>query len=177
MWDSYLRDNINKLLNLGHRVLTVAAFSALTGLEDGDEVYVEVDATNGVMWHFRYVAAETTYKWRFLGGPPLVSMVETNESTASTTYVALATAGPVVALPRAGDYDVSGGRVSGDGNMSYDIGATGAVDADRLLEWRGKRKAGLTSVSLTAKYKANTGTVAFELRALQALPVRVRHDA
>lgn len=173
-------------------MLTVAQFSALVSPEDGDEVYLEVDATNGVMWHLRYVAAETTYKWRKIGGPPLLSEVLTAEATSSTTYVALTTAGPSIALPRAGDYDVPGGVLTTTlGIMSYDIGATAAVDADAVGEpssgagtqghghsYRKRRKAGLTSATLTAKYKTPTGaSVTFEHRSLQADAVRVRHDA
>ncbi|HLF00023.1 MAG TPA: hypothetical protein VI540_09005 [Gaiellaceae bacterium] len=190
-WDAHLRDNINKLLDRGHRVLTVAQFSALTGLEDGDEAYVEVDAANGIMWHFRYVAAETTYKWRFLGGPPLWSEVVTSQATTSTSYAALATAGPSVTLPRSGDYDVehSGSRdaaASETSFMSYDIGATGAVDADAIhhAEQEGgpgsrtRRKTGLTPVALTAKYRSvGGGSVQFENRFMRVAPVRIRHDA
>lgn len=187
MWDSYIRDNLNKLLNLGHRVLTVAQFSALTGIEDGDEAYVEVDATNGVMWHFRYVSAETTYKWRFLGGPPLYSEVATGEATSSTTYVALATAGPSIAIPRAGDYMVAvGSRNSGAGSIghhSYDIGGTAAVDADsyegdKVNGTFERRKAGLTSVTLTSKYRVSVAnSYTFNKRFMRVSPVRVRHDA
>lgn len=209
MWDSYIRDNINKLLDRGHRVLTVAQFTALTSPEgtkgsvSPDEAYVEVDSTNGVLWHFAYESGEATYKWRFLGGPPLYSYVATAETTTSGTYAALTTAGPSIALPRAGDYDVSHGcqttKSGGTSNdsacrMSYDIGGTGAVDTDcvvaefsqfdtaaRVLEAtpsRFKRKTALTSVTLTAKYKSEAGdTAMFSERWMKVTPVRVRHDA
>lgn len=98
MWNSYIRDNLNKLLERGHRVLTVAQFAALSspegtkGVVAPDEVYLEADSANGVLWHLAYESGETTYKWRFLGGPPM--------------WVS-ATAMPLDAtLPRAGDYDV-----------------------------------------------------------------------
>lgn len=56
--------------------------------------------------------------------------------------------------------------------MSYDIGATGAVDADSIRQGqqgggttgsdhsgsRKRRKTGLSAVTLTAKYKATEGT-------------------
>src|SRR4051812_28535348 len=89
LWNSYLRDNLNKLLNQGHRVLTVAQFTALTGLEGTkgtvapDEVYLEVDSTNGIQWHLAYESGETTYKWRCIGGPPMYSEIVTSESTSS----------------------------------------------------------------------------------------------
>lgn len=201
LWNSYLRDNINKLLDRGHRVLTVAQFSALTGLEGTkgtvapDEVYLEVDSTNGIMWHLAYESGEVTYKWRWIGGPPMFSEVTTAETTASTTYAALATAGPSVALPRSGDYDVEIGfkqsalTIAGTAYMSYDIGATGAVDADAAESTsnnagtvyhvaRLRRKAGLTSVALTSKYRQDsTSTSGFKHRRMRVTPVRLRHDA
>jgi hypothetical protein len=188
MWDAYIRDNINKLLDRGHRVLTVAQFLALTGLEDGDEVYLEVDATNGIQWHLRYVAADaTSHKWRFLGGPGLYSLVATSETTSSATYVALATAGPAIALPRTGDYDIEeGARISANlaGSMSYDAGAAAASDADRVMAIQGEsvsrptRKTGVSG-SITAKYHAADGSTVttFAERWLRLKPVRIRHDA
>jgi hypothetical protein len=197
-WDSHLRDNINKLLDRGHRVLTVAQFAALTGLEDGDEVYVEVDATNGVHWHVRYVASQPAgRKWVFLGGPPLVSEVDTSEATSSSTYAALTTAGPAVALPRAGDYDIVHGSAvltptgNHTGVHSYDIGGTAAVDNDntgfgvqgsspsgRADVSRKNRKTGLTAVTLTSKYRSvASGSVSFANRYMSVTPVRIDHAA
>lgn len=189
-WNSYVRDNINKLLNQAHRVLTVAQFTALAGIEDGDEVYLEVDATNGIIWHLRYVNAEPTYKWRFLGGPPMFSEVTTNEATSSTTYAALTTAGPSIALPRGGDFNVRIQAALASGNqqvaMSYDIGATGAVDADQVLALststtlfisvaRERLKAAIAAATtLTSKYKTVTaGTGNFQQRGMSVLPVRL----
>jgi hypothetical protein len=196
LWNSYIRDNGNKLLDRGHRILTVAQFTALTGLEDGDEVYLEVDSSNGVIWHLRYVAAEGTYKWRFLGGPPLFSQVLTSEGTGSGSYTALATAGPSIALPRAGDYmvqhgaQISNGTDAQGGMMSYDIGAAAASNNDAIQVRGGgsgqaiasaareNRKTGLTTVTLTAKYLSpGTGTAVFANRFMCVRPVRIRHDA
>lgn len=200
LWNSYLRDNINKLLDRGHRVLTVAQFSALTspegtkGTTAPDEVYLEVDSTNGIQWHLAYESGEVTYKWRFLGGPPLYSEVATAETTASTGYAALGTAGPSIAVPRAGDYDVDTGvrvsSVSAAINVffSYDIGASAAVDTDSIQSlgsadtaranfMRKRRKAALTSVTLTGKYRVGSGTGGFADRWMAIRPVRVRHDA
>lgn len=195
-WDAHIRDNINKLLQRGHRVLTVAQFAALTGLEGAkgtlapDEVYLEVDAANGIQWHLGYETSESTFKWRMLGGPDMEAVVETGEGTGSASFVALATVGPSIAIPRAGDYDVTTGCNGGysgtqTGMMSYDIGGTGAVDADGVSQsWfssdhtRVKRKAGLTSVTLTAKYKQTGGAAtSFGKRRIRIRPVRIRHDA
>lgn len=186
-WNSHIKDNVNKLLERGHRVLTVAQFAVLTSVEDGDEVYLEVDAANGIMWHFRYVLAESTYKWRFLGGPPLSSFVATGETMANTAYVALTAPGPSVTIPRSGDYDVELGFEGGNGAgiMSYDIGGAGAADGDGATgRWpesarREHRKTGLTPVTLTAKYKflSEQANCSFAKRAMSVRPVRIRHDA
>lgn len=112
LWNSYLRDNLNKLLALSHRTLTVAQFAALgtpegtKGVVAGDEVYLEVDATNGILWHVVYESTDASaYKWRYLGGPPLAIEVLTAESPGSTgAYVDMATVGPSLTIPRLGDY-------------------------------------------------------------------------
>lgn len=176
------------------RVPSVTSLPAAVVATDGMEVYYTADDTNGIVWHLRYCAAETTYKWRYVGGPPLWAEVATQETTSSTTYAALATAGPMVTLPLAGDYMVGLGSVltgNADGMdiyHSYDIGATGAVDADAVearssgassAPWpsvsRTKRKAGLTAVALTSKYRTTSGavTATIKQRWISALPVRV----
>jgi len=158
---------------------------------DGQECYYLADATNGIIFYLRYrAAAPGSYKWEFVGGSPLYAEVLTNESTGSATYTALATAGPAIALPLAGDYIVELGY---NGNnmaaqrtyMSYDIGATGAVDADCAMTYgnanasmeatvaRARRKNGLGAVTLTAKYRMSASTGWFQNRWMKAIPVRV----
>lgn len=201
LWNAQLKANIDKLLNTGHRTLTVAQFAALTGLEGtkgvvaGDEVYLEVDATNGILWHLVYESTEATYKWRYLGGPPMVAEVVTSEATSSAAYAALATAGPSIALPRGGDFDVEVGfngfanaAVNGFARMSYDIGGTGAVDADSVFifmndagtprvqshVWRRRRKTAIAaSTTLTAKYKTAAASATFQDRVMLVRPVRL----
>jgi hypothetical protein len=196
LWNTYVAANLNKLLNQGHRKLTVAQFAALSGIEDGDEVYLEVDATNGVEWHLVYRSAEATYKWRFLGGPPMRSEVLTNEGLNNAAYTALTTAGPSITLPRAGDYDVAieststSTSNSGQTYHSYDIGVVSAVDADaeRHIESSGgntaysslrasRRKAGLAAVALVSKYRTSSVPGYWENRRIIVQPVRIRHDA
>jgi hypothetical protein len=54
---------------------------------------------------FRYnVGSASPYRWEFVGGPPLVAKVNTGESTISDIYTDLATVGPQITVPRAGDY-------------------------------------------------------------------------
>lgn len=159
---------------------------------DGQEVYYLADATNGVVWHLRYRAASASaYKWEFVGGPPLFAEVATDETTSSTTYAALATAGPSVTVPLAGDYVVAIGKESSNSGsfnldwMSFDIGATAAVDADGTVShspganlWdsdhRERRKTGLAAATaLVSKYKTAAGTARFRSRWMRVTPVRV----
>lgn len=148
--------------------------------------------TNGVRWDLVYDTSDgTTYPWMYVGGAALHAEVATEEGTSSTSYAALATGGPSVTLSLAGDYDVEiGAYLNNDtdargGRMSYDIGGTGAVDADSIYLFqtgativstmaRSMRKAGLTAVTLTSKYKALVGgTAKFGNRWISATPVRV----
>lgn len=168
----------------------IAAGGSLpTTPNDGDIVYYVADDTNGIVWAFRYRSASgSSYKWEFIGGPPLEAEVATEESTTSTSYAALATAGPAVALPLAGDYFVSHGYTGRTdavvgAHMSYDIGGVGAADADSIVQdtagtnvsvSRLKRKTGLTAVTLTCKYRiAGASTGRWGKRWIAATPIRV----
>ena len=84
--------------------------SALPALpSDGQTILYQSAAmrTDGVIWQFRYNAASTSaYKWEFIGGPPWFStMVGTEEGVGTAaTWVNLATDGPSITVPLAGDY-------------------------------------------------------------------------
>lgn len=165
---------------------------------DGFEVELEVDATDGVYWRFRYRAASaSTYKWEFVGGPDLFEEVVAQETTTSSTYTDLSTSGPTATVPRPGEYDVEiGARMlsSGDAttlNMSYAIGATTASDDDRLRYYSGasnsggattygnfarlRRKVLATAVALTAKYRreGGAGSADFAERWVRVRPIRI----
>lgn len=158
--------------------------------QDGDIwIATNIDA-NGARWQFQYDIAEIgSYKWKFIGGPSLQAEVIANELKSLGGYAALATPGPSIAIPRAGDYDVMIGawiyaNAATTSYMSYDIGATGAVDADYVRldsaaannsagVSRIRRKAGLAAVTLTAKYAAAGGTSNFINRWMQVTPVRI----
>lgn len=156
---------------------------------DGQEYVYVADSTNGVFWRFRWYAASSY--WAFIGGPPLYNEILTSEATTSASYVDLGTVGPSIALPFAGDYDVTIGadvRLSAAerAQMSYQIGGTGAVDADSIENtfgavttiagvslMRSRRKSGLTAVTLTAKYKTQNGTSSsFLNRFMRVVPVK-----
>jgi len=131
--------------------------------------------------------------WEFIGGGHFLAQVDTPETTTSTSYAALATAGPSLVIARAGDYDVttaamvSNNTNGGRSRMSYDIGGTGAVDADAI--WtaqsggvsggegsvsRLRRKTAIAAATtLTAKYKTGVaGTLTASNRVLSVVPVR-----
>lgn len=181
--------------SLGSMIAVQYATTLPASPADGQEAILVDSTTNPTyQWRFRYNAGSSnTDKWEFVGGASLQAEVVTAETTTSSTYAALATAGPSVTLPRAGVYDVEVGCDYGSATdldtafMSYDIGGTGAVDADatsminsstvatrRGSFFRQRRKSGLTAVALTAKYKSvNSNTNTFANRLISVTPVRV----
>jgi len=163
---------------------------------DGQQIILTDSLTAPTFtWLLRYVAAKASNKWVFIGGAPAVTEVLTSEALAGSanTYNAPPTAGPNWTIPVSGDYLVATSHhftaVSGAGKgyMSYDIGATGAVDADAssafssspgdtMMTYRERRKTGLVAGTvLTAKYKQggnNTGGT-ISTRAIIARPIAV----
>lgn len=181
------------LLEKGYQ--TVASFGiALPGSPaDGDE-FILVDSTSAPTWswHLRYVAAKASNKWIFIGGVPLYAEVTTSETHSTVgSYAALTTPGPSITIPVAGDYFVTPGAslaTTGAGGtiiyMSYDIGGTGAVDADAITATQGSgssaqpssarvRRKSLTAVTLTAKYKTSATNVTAYNRWLQVTPIAI----
>lgn len=159
---------------------------------DGQEVYFLADAANGVVWHLKYRAADpSAYKWQVLSGAALFSEVVPGETRTNAAYGPLATAGPSIALPLAGDYDIDIGAlayasVPTQVFMSYAVGGAAAADADAasidvnnnvenayMVIQRRRRKPGLGAVSLIAQYRTPTGTGGWANRFMRALPVRV----
>lgn len=168
-----------------------------TGAGDGTRVMFQTAGmaalTPPLMWELRY----TTAGWVPIGAAPLfnevkpyTSLTAPDEGTTSTTYAALATAGPVVTLPAPGWYDVEIGYGAYHNTagialaMSYDIGATGAVDADCCMTQfalanndvmravRVARKQFAAASVLTAKYRTASGSATFRgPRYMMATPV------
>ena len=147
--------------------------TTLPGTPANGQETILVDSTTAptYAWHLRYNS--TLAKWEFIGGRAAYAEVTTLEPTATTlgSYLALATAGPSIVIPVAGEYRVETGcrmvmNAAGQTGafMSYDIGGTGAVDADAIRGFDGgttdnslmrlRSKTGLTAVTLTAKYKS-----------------------
>lgn len=73
---------------------------------DGQEIYFVADAANGVKWHLRYNAgSSSTHKWEFLGGPNMISRVDTDEAYTATSVFALAPTPDRLTFPLSGDYE------------------------------------------------------------------------
>jgi hypothetical protein len=176
-------------------VARVPIVSALPGSPvDGQMIYYQnaAMAALGIVWQLRYRAgASGSYKWEFVGGPPITAAVATQESTTNAAYVALTTAGPAITLPLAGDYDVTLNARAFNitnacgGFMSYDDAAA-AVDANALEGFNQSspsvahgfklnRRTGMAAGQvLTCKYRRNVGGEAvFSDRRISATPVRV----
>jgi hypothetical protein len=103
----------------GTLALTPAYTGSLPGSPyDGQEVYYQADAANGVIWHLRYNAGSASaYKWEYLGGGPLLARVSSSETTTGTD-VDLTTVGPSVSVPLNGDYLVRYGSILGNANVN-----------------------------------------------------------
>jgi hypothetical protein len=161
---------------------------------DGQECYFVADATNGVLWHLRFNAASASaYKWEFVGGQALLNVVDAGETTTITTYANLATVGPQLTTPLAGEYEIAVGAnmqawtftATFDMRMSYAAGATTAADGDAALSvpaaaFAGsspsstpRRKALAAATLLQAKYKVAGSTGMFVNRWMRVEPVRV----
>jgi microcystin-dependent protein len=107
---------------------------------DGMEIYFLADAANGIVWHLRYrSAAPGSFKWEFVGGPPLIHQIDTDEGGTTTSYTDFATVGPQLTIPLAGDYIAEYGALSYQTVASVDnyytpkLGAAAANDVDTAL--------------------------------------------
>lgn len=159
--------------------------SPLTG-----DIWILVDnaTTPTFTWLLRYNAASgNADKWEALNGSAFAE-VATSEVTSSTSYVALTTAGPSITIPRPGVYVIEVGArmfnttVNSD-YMSFDIGATAAVDADAATGGDSanphahnavtQKTIAAASTALVSKYKSATGTATFAKRYMRVTPMRV----
>jgi hypothetical protein len=184
--------------------ITIAASAAAAGIGtsfpgspvDGQE-YTLVDSLTAptYAWQFVYVAGiSDVNKWVFIGGAPGFNEIVTSESrAAAAAYGALATPGPSFTIPRAGIYEVTIGfgsmaTVSSTMHkMSYDIGGTGAVDADAVSNQSGgsgvnspthvsrprQKTIAAAATTLVAKYQAQGVAVNFQDRWMRVQTLRV----
>jgi hypothetical protein len=170
--------------------------TTLPGSPSSGDRFILVDSTTNPTyeWYFRYNSGSASaFKWECIGGTPALITVAVDESTASTTYTALGTAGPSFTVPRAGDYLIRHGFSRGatgnaaiHGRMSFDVGASAAADADscvcsgesansRASVTQVTRKNGLAaSAAIIAKYRASAAAaIGFDRRWLEVKPYRV----
>lgn len=86
---------------LGKKTLTTTGnFGSLTPA-DGDEAILQVDATNGIDWRFRYNAGSASaYKWEFVGGSPIEVYGSFGQSSTAWANNAAMT----LTVPRNGEY-------------------------------------------------------------------------
>lgn len=165
---------------------------------DGD-IWAAVDSLTvpTFVWYFRFANGATTYKWEFIGGSDAIVSVATAETTAATTFVALATAGPSFTLSRGGDYDIelqcdSAGTAGTGAAMGYDVAGTGATYAksakailgtnttvgsiEDTLQATFRETAVAAATAIVSKYRAHSSgafTNSFGNRFLRIRPVRI----
>lgn len=100
---------------------------------NAQEVYYLADAANGVIWHLRYrVDSASAYKWEVVGGPPMFATVETAEGHPGPNgqWVNLATNGPGIVLPLAGDYLITYGASANKSKGEPQSGYVGIANGD-----------------------------------------------
>ena len=105
---------------------------------DGQEAVLVDSVTNpSYQWRFRYNAgSSSTYKWEFIGGAPAQNEIATSEQVTGNVYVDMPTPGPLLTVPRAGDYDIEWSAeivhqtATGYAVSAPKLGAAATSDAD-----------------------------------------------
>ena len=155
---------------------------------DGQEAILVDSLTNpSYSWRFRYHAASTSpYKWEFVGGAPLYSVVDALEY-GTTAWGYLATFGPSAVIPRNGEYQVSygysGNNVNNDGTNYMALAIDGTLQGGNAIAG-GTSYGGMQfTPAVTRKFVINAAqTVAaqyyasggwFQCRWLSVVPIRV----
>ena len=161
-----------------------------------DGQVIAYDAGDGITWRFRYNAGSTSsYKWEFVGGPPLRD--ENNTGTNDATGAYIATNAPSVTCPLAGEYYVGfGGRLYAQnpagGQCLLGVHVAGVFNSVYIDSWQGSagtvttlhathhsRFFGLGAVtagqaiSIRMRSGSNAYTATSEFRWVQATPIRV----
>lgn len=171
------------------------------GPTDGDEIYFQTTAmatANTPPWHLRYRATNpdgsanaSAYKWEFLGGGSLSSLVAAFEGTASAGFADVTTVGPSVTLPLAGDYTlIATAQVQAPtANLAaaaLKLGAAATSDEESIVA-SGELQGGLqgtpsrtmvrrglaAAAVIKMQYRSTSGTSTFGRRELVVRPERV----
>lgn len=161
---------------------------------DGQEIEYVADAANGVRWRFRYNASSSSsHKWECIGGPvPLSGEILAEETTTSAVYTDLATVGPNITLPFAGDYDFEWGfrgypssanqdalcalyvGTAQTDSYASDVYSLSAASGFIPSDFRRTRLPGVAAGALAKLvYRVTGGTGFFQKRNLHVWPVRV----
>lgn len=158
---------------------------------NGQEAILVDSLTNPTyQWRFRYNAgASGPYKWEFVGGSSVQSEVNADQTTSSSAFVDLATVGPQVTVPVAGEYEISVdalmyGAVGAVMLAGVKIGAAGVAndDAVQLTEPVASspvhvgatfRRAVPAGALLKVQYSTTAANSHFLRRHLRVIPVRV----
>jgi hypothetical protein len=92
-------------------------------------IATDVDA-NGTCWMFRYNSAEATYKWEFIGGPPV--MVHDFTAAVLNAMTQVGVTGfyypSAITVARGGDYAVSGMVVVDPNGVAANVVTAAFVD-------------------------------------------------
>jgi hypothetical protein len=146
-------------------------------------------------WRFRYNASSASpYKWEFIGGSPASEELAIQEALTTTAqWVDLATVGPSVVLPRAGDYfvefstqaynptdnilayigpvlvGVQSSPMYAAANTLSSAGGAGWVQSFGSFQ----RFNGLVPGTLRLRYNTGVSGTNFSQRRLKVIPVRV----
>ena len=159
-------------------------------------VLTDNTSTPTYRWLFIYNSSSaSSYKWEFVGGSPLTAAVATEQSTSSTTLADLATVGPSITIPNAGDYFIQWGGSARNGNawntIIEPVNGTGTttIEANSLLaevnvaggsttNFAGMTMAGTTlgraaSDIIRLKYRVGGNTSNIKNRWLVVIPMRV----
>jgi hypothetical protein len=162
---------------------------------DGQEaVLVDSIVNPTYQWRFRYNAGSSSaYKWEFVGGSPAINEVLPQENTLSNVYVDLATVGPQLTAPRAGEYVIAYGAMTMEGAsgqyaiLSPKLGAAAVSGNDYIATYSAAGGATEAAISRSIRrtlaagdlvklqYQTTLATINayFRFRWLTLVPVRV----
>lgn len=145
------------------KVPSLAAFRALSP-RDGD--WIRLPNGQGGWWQFVYDASiADTYKWVFMGGPPMTEYVYTDETTTTvSTWLDLATVGPQLTNPYSGFYDAEWGV------NAYNSSAATASAADIAIN-AATQTAGGANCEHAQANSAQAASAAFPFEDAAASPV------
>jgi hypothetical protein len=120
--------------------ITIGLTLPLTPTDGQEAILTDSLTVPTYAWRMRYNASSTSaYKWEYMGGTPMRSIVDTSETNANSAFVDLPTVGPQLTTPRDGDYELHFGcwvnLTPGSGyrgEMAPKIGAAATSSLDAI---------------------------------------------